>query len=326
MEFTNHTPYAARLFTGTIGEDLKGAWVVARATCRWTAASPELVAADDAWPVFVQPVKTDVGVFPSDEFPYRRGCELVITGTVRSPTAVPRLTIEARVGDFTDRIAVVGDRVWRREPGGFVASDPTPFTEMPMDWARSFGGESSVHGLPSAYALNPVGRGFNASAEVAEGTPLPNFEDPAAPIERWDDCPLPVGWGPIENAAAWQVADFARDRAARGVRDDPSPEEMVDLGMSLNPTASPPRLVLPRLQGGDGVHIVGLERAPIRFTVPDLRLRIRATVGAQVIERTLAYSGLWVFAPHGLAVLTLRAAFSYATRVEETRVATLEVT
>jgi hypothetical protein len=325
MELDNQTPYTARLFSGNIGDGVKGAWVVARATFRLDRSIAALVPAADAWPIFVKPVATDVGVFPSDEYPYRRGCELVITGVVRAAQPTREVLLTARVGDFNDRLLVLGDRVWVRGDHGLHPSEPRPFTELPLTWAHAYGGAASFRGIDSYHPLNPKGRGRYADEASAEGAPLPNLEDPAARITRWSDAPMPVGWGPVENAASWQLADFARNRAARGEDRSPTAEEMADLGMALNPTACVPRLVMPELEGGASVQITGLDATPLRFVVPSLALRVRATAGARRTERRLAYTGLWVLAAHDLVVLTLRAAFSYGVRAEERRTAVLEV-
>jgi hypothetical protein len=323
MELDNRTGFAARLFSGNIGDGLKGAWVVARATFHLADGVLTPAAADARWPVFVQPVATDLGVFPADEYPFRRGCELVIAGEARAASPVTELVLRARVGDFTDTIVVVGDRVWLPGAAGLVPSDPQPFIAMPLTWERCFGGASTRNGLPAHHPLNPRGRGFYASEECAEGGPLPNFEDPAARITRWTDQPLPVGWGPVENAVTWQLAELARARVRRGQYDVPSVADSVGLGLALNPTASTPRNVMPALSAGDPVEVTGLAPTPIRFAVPDLALRLRCVVGDRVREHGLRYSGLWLFASHGLVVLTLRAAFSYRLRRAEARTATL---
>src|SRR5205823_688661 len=49
---------------------------------------------------------------------------------------------------------------------------------------------------------NPIGRGVHRRAAALEGHPLPNFEDPRAPITDARKLPAPVGWGAI--APHWQ--------------------------------------------------------------------------------------------------------------------------
>jgi uncharacterized protein YjbI with pentapeptide repeats len=83
---------------------------------------------------------------------------------------------------------VVGDRVWGRAG---VASDPVPFTSMPVRWANAFGGP----GL----ADNPVGKGLApVSTGSGEVHPLPNVEHPRRLIGSRGDRPTPVGFAPLD--------------------------------------------------------------------------------------------------------------------------------
>jgi uncharacterized protein YjbI with pentapeptide repeats len=93
-----------------------------------------------------------------------------------------------RLGAIDKSLTVVGDRVWKR---GGVASDPEPFTAMPITWERAFGG--------AGFAQNPLGRGFAAlRAERGDVHPLPNVEDPKRLVASPGDRPLPAGFGPYD--------------------------------------------------------------------------------------------------------------------------------
>ncbi len=96
------------------------------------------------------------------------------------------LPVRVRIGDLQKQLAVWGDRVWKRGVLGMKPSDPTPFTEMPLRWERSFGGPG--------VAENPLGRGL-APIATDKGTvePLANIEDPSRPVAARDDRPRPVG-------------------------------------------------------------------------------------------------------------------------------------
>jgi hypothetical protein len=82
-----------------------------------------------------------------------------------------------------------------------VPSRPKPFDRMPIAWERSFGGTDPDD--PSLLEpSNPVGCGLRKRTAALMGQPVPNFEDPRAPIGQAGARPAPVGLGPI--APHWQ--------------------------------------------------------------------------------------------------------------------------
>jgi uncharacterized protein YjbI with pentapeptide repeats len=111
--------------------------------------------------------------------------ELLINGTAYVPGGAPRIgcSVRARLGTIDKSLYVVGDRRWKF---GGVASDPEPFTEMPLTWDRAFGGPG--------YPQNPLGKGF-APLGKGEIHPLPNIELPKQLIRAPGDRPMPAGLG-----------------------------------------------------------------------------------------------------------------------------------
>ncbi len=158
----------------------------------------------------------ELGDEPIDAaMPKQRG-EVLVTGSAH-PFGGPRPACAPRValGAVDKTLYVVGDRSWKRG----VASDPTPFTEMPITWERAFGGEG--------YAQNPLGKGLAPlRTEHGESHPLPNVEDPKRLVRGPADRPPPAGFGPYDLTwpqrfskvgtydAAWlaeRFPGFARD-------------------------------------------------------------------------------------------------------------------
>lgn len=141
--------------------------------------------------------------------------DLTIYGSVLAPNARPTERMTARVvhGRIEKRLAVIGDRVAMRSGTGAVTfSEPAPFTEMPLDWQRSYGGVddevpiTNEHMLalaagvpldhPGVYPRNPAGRGYYVvDCAREEPMPLPNFEDPE------DLLSAEAFW--TRNASAW---------------------------------------------------------------------------------------------------------------------------
>ncbi len=116
-----------------------------------------------------------------DEGMYKPHGELVVTGSAYPPNG-PQPGCKARIVLGPDEhpvvdksVYVVGDRQW-------TATGPTapvPFTAIPIDWTRAFGGKG--------FNLNPVGRGFEKDV-------LPNIEDPNQLVRGPGDKPKPVGF------------------------------------------------------------------------------------------------------------------------------------
>ncbi|RYZ00529.1 MAG: DUF2169 domain-containing protein, partial [Comamonadaceae bacterium] len=91
--------------------------------------------------------------------------------------------VRARVGPVEKTLLVFGDRHW----DGAQPSAPAPFTSMPIDWSRAYGGAD--------FALNPAGKGRTPRDGVAW---LPNIESPAARLSRPDQAVTPAGFGALD--------------------------------------------------------------------------------------------------------------------------------
>jgi uncharacterized protein YjbI with pentapeptide repeats len=121
--------------------------------------------------------------------PKQRG-ELIVHGRCFTAGAVPRpaASVRVKVGPIDKTLYVVGDRVWRWDG---TASDPEPFTEMPVTYERAFGG--------AGFPQNPVGVGV-APVKLGdrEVHRLPNIEDPKKIIKSKSDKPAPAGFKPYD--------------------------------------------------------------------------------------------------------------------------------
>jgi uncharacterized protein YjbI with pentapeptide repeats len=112
--------------------------------------------------------------------------EYIVVGSAHCPGGQPRdrLPVRARVGSSEKIIHVYGDRFWQ----GNRATEPRPFTSMPLDWAHAYGGPE--------FAANPLGKG--AAPTMIEGVeivPLANLEHPDAARSR---VPPPVSFMPVD--------------------------------------------------------------------------------------------------------------------------------
>lgn len=127
---------------------------------------------------------------PLDLVMPKRVAEYIVVGRACAPggTPVQALRATAKFGAATKSLLVTGDVY---EEGG-RASAPQPFTEMPIDWTRAYGGPR--------HAENPVGRGMEEVGVPGVGLVVlrPNIADPAvAPEHRRRTA---AGFGPIDQA------------------------------------------------------------------------------------------------------------------------------
>lgn len=139
-----------------------------------------------------------------DYAPRKHFCDVLLSGAAYAPDARPvtRLPVGIRIGDWQKTFSVVGDRVWRMGTTGARASDPKPFTRMPISYDFAFGGRDVRHPDPEKhawYAANPAGRGFHRHlrGEWVDGSPLPNTEETGVPVTRPDGDYRPMALGPL---------------------------------------------------------------------------------------------------------------------------------
>jgi len=130
-------------------------------------------------------------------------CDVLLNGTAYAPggKAVDRLIVGIRIGGWSKLFAVIGDRVWYRA-GGVRATSPQPFTTMPINYDRAFGGTDRRHDDPrqhGALLANPSGRGYHKHliGEWLRGSPLPNTEELTQSVDAPDGDYRPMALGPI---------------------------------------------------------------------------------------------------------------------------------
>jgi uncharacterized protein YjbI with pentapeptide repeats len=129
------------------------------------------------------------------------------------------MCVRLAVGPVDKRLRVVGERGWRYAwPGLHHVSEPVPFSTMPIDWQRAYGGPD--------HPANPAGCGYTGVFGAARTGCMPNIEFAAAPVTGHTTRLAPAGFGPIGQEwaprkgklgtydARWLAAEapgFARD-------------------------------------------------------------------------------------------------------------------
>ena len=302
MELENQTPFPAALFRGCIDEERIAASLVVRRTFDLVAGY--LVrSAEEFWPVSPGPWDSPAGPMAGDDLFYRGGVDLFVFGSAKSAKAVPRVDVTIEAGkEFKYSIAVFGDRVWTRSGDGLVPGVPKPFTEMPLTMANAFGGTDEWDQLPVPYPANGQGKGYALSAETALGKPLPNIENPKAPLKKFGEHPEPVG----VSAPPYPYGP----RVPRTVEHYPN-----GIMKKLDPkffNAAFPDMVAPKLAIGDRIKITGatVDR-PIQFEIPSPDVQMRLRLGDKIHEVIPRLDQVGIEVDRNRVFVTYRHAFRY---------------
>jgi uncharacterized protein YjbI with pentapeptide repeats len=224
--------------------------------------------------------------------------ELLVAGSFHAPGGVPLAAsyVRVKLGSVDKRLAVLGDRVWRDN----AASAPDPFTTMPLDWARAFGG--------AKFDRNPYGKG--AEPVDVGGRPLhplPNVESYGALLRAPSDRPEPAGFLSMD-------VTFAQRRKRAGTHDKHWLDEHFP---GLAPDAEPTFFnVAPEDQWLNGffegneeflIENMHPDIARIEGRLPGLVARCfvthRAPAGDRFVEIPLRCDTVWLFPSLGLGVV-----------------------
>ena len=143
----------------------------------------------------------------------KRQCDVLLQGSAYAPGGRPttRTQVSLSVGPMTKTCDVVGARVWQAGLTGIRASDPQPFTRLPVSYDVAFGGVDTASDDPAehdAFLRNPAGRGFHKQLQNqwVDGKPLPHTEAPGQPVTWPADAYEPMAFGPVGRGWAQRAA------------------------------------------------------------------------------------------------------------------------
>jgi hypothetical protein len=214
VELQAPTPFPARLYRTQLHyRDLVLATLVSKAAFE-TDEQGNPVAVQDQLDINEGDVETPLGVLESDVVPIKEGCDFAVYGSAISRNGpVARMDVTVKLGTVTRSVRVTGDRAWVPSHSGVSISKTVPFTTMPLDYSRAFGG-TAPHpvGIQGSEPSNPLGRGWVLDVKQAAGTRLPNVEEVDQCITRCDQTPLPAGLLPLPRTSAL--------RGTRGIKVD----------------------------------------------------------------------------------------------------------
>jgi hypothetical protein len=315
LQLENRTPFAATILPLADVDGVDAVFGVVKATFR---LGDQLTLADEQIPVtladqhYGDPPVSSVRQ-PSDVCLGKPGTDVVLIGSAWAPGGRPtwQMDVSLSAGPVARSIRVFGDRVWDAGAGGASVAWVTPFTRLPLVWERAFGGTDETDRGPVADARNPVGRGFRTSRSMraAHGFPMPNLEDPAAPITSPRDAPAPACFAPL--AAHWEPR-----RSYAGTYDAAWQQTRAPyLPKDFNPRffqIAPPGLVTPRyLEGGEVVDVRGATPSGVlQFQLPAVSVDVNFRVAGTVHPRPGLLDTVLVEPDENRVVMVWRAALS----------------
>jgi uncharacterized protein YjbI with pentapeptide repeats len=237
-------------------------------------------------------------LYPGDFADYKLRGEVMLRGTCHTPGGRPLKECPVRfsVGAFSKTLRVVGQRVFS---DGLLqsATEPLPFTKMPLDHAHAFGGPG--------WAKNPVGKGFGMLE-------LPNVESPGEPVRARSDRPEPAGFGPVSPAWPDRAGKIGKDYGASW-RKNRAPYYAEDFDWSHFNAATPDQWIEGYLRGDEEVSLVNLLPGAPSFSarLPGLRVRVFVKDDEQRIrEAKMSLDTLFVDTDEGRLYLTWRGIFA----------------
>src|SRR2546429_8281162 len=149
--FENLTRFVVDEFAGHDHEGAPFYTVIAKATFTWSdqgdvqpaAEQQPIVPAD----VYAGDPAASGPTGPSDYAPYKPMVDLILTGNLELPTPVDQVDVTLEIGNrLRKTVRIFGERVWVPAVVQLLSlTRPRPFSEMPFQWERSFGGLDPDH-------------------------------------------------------------------------------------------------------------------------------------------------------------------------------------
>jgi hypothetical protein len=271
VELQTPTPFPTRLYRTQLHyRDLVLATVVSKAAFK-TDDQGNPIAVEDQLDLNEGDVETPLGVLESDVVPIKEGCDFAVYGSaVSAKGPVAQMDVTVKLGPLTRSVRVTGDRAWVPSRAGVDISKIVPFTGMPLDYSRAFGG-TAPHpvGIQASEPNNPLGRGWVLDVKQAAGTRLPNVEEVDQCITLFDQTPMPAGLLPLPRTSAL--------RGTRGIKVD-----LKEKTTKLTPLAfvfSHPRMHLKAFPALSEGAVLGMSPTPWHFRTPDPSLTAIVQLG-----------------------------------------------
>ncbi|HYO65989.1 MAG TPA: DUF2169 domain-containing protein [Archangium sp.] len=286
MDLFNSTPFVVERFVYLDSTGRESLTVVIKAT--FILRGCQAILADEQIPLSLadeycgKPEHSSV-LHSLDLAPFKPATDVLLSGfAYPQGRSKKEVLVAFRLGGFTKGVQVMGDRVWDRTLGMATISSPCAFERMELTYERAFGGTDLSHPEhPERCEENPVGRGFRAvrSKLPIEGMPLPNIEDPLAPIHSPGDRPKPRAFGPL--APHWHPRALLAGTYDKAWERDTMPLLPKDFDERFFQAAPSDQILPAYVQGGEPVKVVGTTpEGALEFSLPSVRPEVVVRVGS----------------------------------------------
>jgi hypothetical protein len=267
------------------------------------------------------PATSSVSI-PSDVSLAKPGTDVLLLGSAWAPDGRPtwQMDVTVSVASLKKSVRVFGDRVWQSDSFGGSFTWVTPFLQMPLTWERAFGGLDQTSSGPHAHARNPAGRGYRLreSERPIVGMPLPNLEDPLAPIAAWNDAPPPACFAPV--AAHWEPRSLLAGTYDEQWQRTRAPYLPLDFDARFFQLAPPDLVAHGYLQGGEIVEVRGASpTGMLQFRLPSAKVSVRYNVDGSEVDRSAPLDTVIVEPDAGRLTLVWRSALACDKRVLRVR-------
>ncbi len=282
----------------------------------------------------------------SDLVAYKPMTDVILIGKAHVPGGkkIGQLDVGVQVGQGRKIARVFGDRKAYVTGTGLAFTEPEPFSEMPLDFSRAYGGQDvkSDPGFAWSYLKNPVGRGF-----VVKNTPqaiqdllLPNLEDPQRLLtpqtlaigkyEKWSTGPEPIAFGCINKNShprftlaglppeEWMKSEADRQRALHAAPEVGTPlaRQPSQVPPMLNPlffNGAAPGMRFPYLQGDESIKLAFMDPAhpQFAFNLPGSKPKAWMDVGEGPEEMAMVLHTVVIYKETNQVALTWRGCAYY---------------
>ncbi len=284
MDFQNKTKVQAGWTMGFDRDGRELVIVAVKATFKIPEAGPEAALAEEQVPLTEADVFTgepgfSATLYESDYAHPKPKCDVLLNGSAYAPEGKPaqRVRVSLQVGGWSKSFDVVGNRVWQAGLLYVAASNPEPFTVMPISYDNAFGGvdrsqkDETKHRW---YPYNHAGVGYHeyTSAKYMDGKPLPNTEEPGHAITNPKGTYRPMAFGPVGRS--WQPrAKYAGTYDQKWI-DEQAPFWPDDFDYRHFQAAAEDQQ-MPYLTGGEDVVLTNLTPQGVtRFRLPKMRIPV----------------------------------------------------
>jgi hypothetical protein len=204
MTLINETEHAAELVRLALDEQRTAGIVIVKST--YDIAAGQVTLSPRQRPVLFAPHDVGGVEFEPETVLGKVGVDILAVGSAAGGGDTRVSSVAMRVGDWSSHAVVFGDRVWRRSMLSWVATDPMPFAEVPVNWSTAYGGIARQNEVPIPHQGNPHGKGYVLEVDRSvEGLPLPNVEDPRDLVQRPGQQVQPFGFAPLPCSSTLRV-------------------------------------------------------------------------------------------------------------------------